>query len=575
MGYRILTLLVGGWLAVMTAACTNGPIVVTIPVPTSTPVFIPTADRPPLLPPAPATAGPRFGGVVFSEHISDDGMPSGTAAEFAGGTRQVWALSSYAGMPDGAAWRREWKHNGQVVSAVADTWQSGEMGVLAYPLSDPLGLAGGDYTFGLSIDGRLAQEASFTVAERPEASVGQRDAAEFGSIIFCADVTADGHPVNPTESFEGGASRVWAYFKVRSPDPTLPWRLLWERDGTVALDDRQDTRENENDGWFAYAIEDDNGLPTGHYTLTLFVANVPAQQATFEVTESVATPAPQQPAAFGPVVFAQAADAQNEAVDPAVEFEAGSPRVYASFFYRSMRRGQTWTREWLHDGTLLLRKDAQWELGADGVQAISLEDRNGLQPGKYTLNLYVDGHLARSANFAVREAPSPATDVPPSRAEDLIDRDLLPAWKILAASNSVTLRRLAQFPLTYHIPIRFGDLSAPATYRHSSTICRTEPGEVLVSRARWSQASWDEVAALLAHELTHAAQMLSAGYACDCSVEKEMQAITTEMFLLQVRGRKDLLQQNFSFAYDSRGKFSQPLLWAWVRKTDSSCKLKG
>ena len=98
---------------------------------------------------------------------------------------------------------------------------------------------------------------------------------------------------------------------------------------------------------------------------------------------------------------------------------------------------------------------------------------------------------------------------------------------------------------------------------------------VLVSRAHWSGSTWDEVAAALAHELTHAAQMLSADYACDCSVEREMQAFTAEMFQLQVRGRKDLLQQNFSYAYDARGKFSQTLLWLQLRKLYTGCKLRG
>ena len=283
MGLRVITLLAAAWLALLSGACTNGPVVVRIPEPAGTALPEPTAEGRRLLPPAPG-CGLHFGGIVFSEHITDDGQPTATSTNFAGGTRQVWALSSYAGMREGAAWRREWKRNGQVVSAVSDTWLSGDSGILAYPFSAPLGLTGGAYTFSLYLDGRLAQEASFTVGERPATPAGQGDAAEFGSIIFAQDVTADGHPVNPAESFDAGISRVWAYFKVRNPDPALPWRLLWERDGAVALDDRQDMRENASDGWFAFALDDDNGLASGHYTLTLSVADVVAQQALFEVT---------------------------------------------------------------------------------------------------------------------------------------------------------------------------------------------------------------------------------------------------------------------------------------------------
>ena len=69
--------------------------------------------------------------------------------------------------------------------------------------------------------------------------------------------------------------------------------------------------------------------------------------------------------------------------------------------------------------------------------------------------------------------------------------------------------------------------------------------------------------------------MLSADYACDCSHEREMQAFSAEMFQLQTRSRKDLLQQNFSYAYDAKGKFSQTLLWFHVRKVYSGCKLRG
>ena len=83
------TVLLAGAYMLLLGACTNGPLVVTIPDPAVTALPEPTSGGPLLLPPAPFAAGLHFGGIVFAEHITDEGQPTATSTSFAGGARQI------------------------------------------------------------------------------------------------------------------------------------------------------------------------------------------------------------------------------------------------------------------------------------------------------------------------------------------------------------------------------------------------------------------------------------------------------------------------------------------------------
>jgi hypothetical protein len=181
----------------------------------------------------------------------------------------------------------------------------------------------------------------------------------------------------------------------------------------------------------------------------------------------------------------------------------------------------------------------------------------------YTLNLYIDGQLARSADFEVigyDEPEGPVVPEEPGTPEELIDPRLMPAWEMLRDAGPEILYDLAQFPLKHHLPIRIEDRGHNyASYKHSCTE-PPEPGALLVSPSYYETHEWEEIAAMMGHELTHAVQHL-VSHQCYPSIEKEYYAHITQLYVLQELGRMDLIEDKWRGTYDEYGRFDGDTLW--------------
>ncbi len=58
----------------------------------------------------------------------------------------------------------------------------------------------------------------------------------FGPITFCEDVTEDGQPVNPMDTFPAGTKKVNALFTYQNMKDGMSWGQLWTRDGEVYME---------------------------------------------------------------------------------------------------------------------------------------------------------------------------------------------------------------------------------------------------------------------------------------------------------------------------------------------------
>jgi hypothetical protein len=231
---------------------------------------------------------------------------------------------------------------------------------------------------------------------------------------------------------------------------------------------------------------------------------------------------------------------------------------------------QIWKRVWLQDGEVVAESEQMaWDETTDGITYSSLSSDDGLDAGQYTLNLYIDDQLVRSASFSIVGAIP--TALPPATPEELIDADLRPAWDILyyAADEYNFLNDLAQFVLDHHIQIKMDESysgSTMAVYRYNADACQPDysPGQVIVYRQTWNTSSWEELAGTLAHELTHAVQHYDGGYRCPgCSVYKEFYAFVAEYYTFLMIGRIDLIPDGF-FGADRH--FDSDLLWTVIKK---------
>jgi hypothetical protein len=498
--------------------------------------------------------------------VADDGTPIKPGTSFGGGTKEVWALFDYQNMAPDTPWRREWTLDGKVVAEVDETWIENEAGWIAYPMMEAIGLTGGTYVFSLYIQDQLVQQGSFTVDPMPGAILEILNKASFGSIVFCEDVTDDGTPVNPSTEFPGDTTRLYAYFTYKNMVRGQPWGRLWELDGEEYINATDDEWERDAEGWRAYSIGDEDGLEEGRYTLTLYIGEKVVQEASFDVAPP-ARPRPTNPPSFGPISFATRMTEDRQPIGAATRFEVGVTQVYAIFPYFNMASDQSWDREWLQDGEVIAeRGDYAWDGDEEDVTYLSLSGPDGkpMAAARYTLNLYLDGELARTASFEV-VAVSP-TAVPPARPEDIIHPKLLPAWYKLANMHDPNIDAIINVALKYHIPIKFGDVGkANAAYLFGSKTCNTKPGEIWVSPTHWSQNSWEMVASTMAHELTHAYRVLGTDKPCYCTIEDEYYAFMVKLYVLWKLNRMDLVDAYFRDCFDASGRFNAGLLWRKVR----------
>ncbi len=522
--------------------------------------------------PSATQVSPTFGPIVFCDDVAADGTPINPRNDFPAGTKVVTAWFTYQGMRDGMPWGQLWMRDGKVaLEAMDETWTNDPTNWAAYYYEEDEGVPlSGEYTLTLFIEGAPVQHASFTV-DAPSGE--QHTSSRLGSIVFCEDVSDSGQPINPTDYFPEGAKSVWAYFTYENMEPGQTWGRYWRLNGEEYIDATGQEWEDGRTGWTSYSIADKNGLPAGDYTLTLYVGDQPVQEASLRLEEYAG---PTQ-GYFGEITFSKGMTEEREPIGSSRRFDFGESHVYAIFPYHDMDADQVWAAEWVHDGEIIHQTgDVVWGEGpSEGITYLTLDASEGkvLVPGEYGLNLYMDGELARGATFIVNERPTPE---PPSRPEDIMDPDLLPAWHRLASCPHPTIQELAQVTLNYHIPIRFGDVGqANASYLYNGDACNTQPGRVDVSLAAWNELSWEEVASKIAHELWHATQLLEGGYSCGCTVQKEFEAKTVELYVLRCLGREDILVNKWGGAWDwddsGHGTFDRGKLWRALKEAYSHC----
>jgi len=279
-------------------------------------------------------------------------------------------------------------------------------------------------------------------------------------------------------------------------------------------------------------------------------------------------------AAFGEISFAQGVTEESVPIHPVHAYEPGTVTIYAIFPYMHMTDGMPVTVEWLYNDEWFYSTEEEWGEGEEGIthRSISWDDYRELEPGKYTLNLYINGQIARSADVEVLAPETEPTKEPVRNPEDVIDPDLMKAWELLAYADNDLLNDLARLVQDYGIELRLSDdidSSGQYVYAHGTK----EPGKVYVSRDYWKRKSWEEVSGTIAHELTHAVQHLTSDEdTFGCTIEREYEAYMAEFYVLMVTGREDILMDSWSAVYNPKtGKIWKNELWKALKDTYTTC----
>jgi TolB protein len=121
---------------------------------------------------------------------------------------------------------------------------------------------------------------------------------------------------------------------------------------------------------------------------------------------------------FSDLFFAADVTDADEPVGVATEFPGETTIVYAFASYEGMSDGAQCESVWYLDGEEALRNAFDWVLGESGATWIAnVSNDDGLTPGRYGWELYVEGESVVTGGFAVsKKAAAPPPPKPPTKA---------------------------------------------------------------------------------------------------------------------------------------------------------------
>ena len=156
--------------------------------------------------------------------------------------------------------------------------------------------------------------------------------------------------------------------------------------------------------------ETSSSPPTAATTPTLEAPVAAEASRTPTVAPTATLAAPE----MGNIVFAPSVTGNMEAVGAADSFDAGISTIHAVFEYNNLSRDNVWERVWYLDGEEMLRSSEAWSGDSSGAFDYFLDTGGeALPPGKWTLELYLDGSLMASASFVINAEPTPTAAATP------------------------------------------------------------------------------------------------------------------------------------------------------------------
>jgi hypothetical protein len=284
----------------------------------------------------------------------------------------------------------------------------------------------------------------------------QVDQPTFTRLFFSTAVT-EGMPTRVVDSLPANPRSLFLFFDYANMTPETVYELR------VTIDNRPDStfslapvRWSGGTNGLWYIGSSELVWPNGFYEFTLFINGLASGTSRIRVGG-----APSEAASFSNVLFGIS--------DGGGFFGTGyvlptGNEVTARFNYQNMSPEDAWVAIWYLNGTEIPNgfvDEDSWQQGATGSFSISLLAENGLSPGRYRLELYVNQVLAATADFTVAGAaegafprvfsnPRFVTAPTPTEATDAIDltnfpntvRDLymLFDWEQIAPGTLWTMR---------------------------------------------------------------------------------------------------------------------------------------
>jgi serine protease Do len=274
---------------------------------------------------------------------------------------------------------------------------------------------------------------------------GLRGAAEsagdpaLANLFFSPGVNQFDQPTTVIAHLPSGARSLYLFFDYESVSRGTTLEMKVYVDGQEApefgLPAAPWTGGEQGTWWIGWSDAD---FADGTYRLELLLNGTKGAEAQIEIGGGGL-----KGPSFSNIELRSGATLDGEESEPTVLFSAATNEIVAAFQYANMTPGTEWTRSWLLDGQVGLTKSEAWTASSDGSTSLSLTSQDGLQPGAYRLNLFIEDRLAATTDFWVTDGPEGGASFEPIVFAEGVDQQGNPVGE--ARGFGVPLEELHAF----------------------------------------------------------------------------------------------------------------------------------
>jgi len=220
------------------------------------------------------------------------------------------------------------------------------------------------------------------------------------SRLFFAPSVVNGFPTTVVGSLPAGTNSLYLFFDYANMTPETVYELRVNLDGvpdqTFSL---SPVRWSGGEQGIWYVGSRGQPWANGIYEFRLFINGVAAGSQSIVIGGAA-----EESAGFNNIVFG-IQDLQGNVIGNGYVLPTGSI-ASARFIYQNMVDGTPWTVIWYYNGNPIpgARTDDVWRDGLNGSKTVSLQPQDGLVPGTYRVELYIENRLAATSDFIIAGA---------------------------------------------------------------------------------------------------------------------------------------------------------------------------
>lgn len=222
------------------------------------------------------------------------------------------------------------------------------------------------------------------------------DEPQITRLFFSTSVNDAGLPSTIVSSLPTGATSLYLFFDYANMTPLTVYEVRVATDNVPNANfSLAPVRWSGGDRGVWYFGISGQPWPNGVYDFTIFVDGEAKNTASILIGG-----APTTTPAISDMVFGLS-DIDGAPLGNGFVLPTGTT-ASARFIYRNMSDGIEWVTRWFYEDNEIFRTPSDvWRDGSDGAKTVSIQDPGELLPGRYRLEVYVEGRLLATSDFVI------------------------------------------------------------------------------------------------------------------------------------------------------------------------------